>query len=321
MFLMTDFDRSSLIKTLPAYSRSAIGLPNAQIESYLRFYSLYDLAISSHYCFGRLELEGVETAVQSFSQRNEGKTQATVVVIHGYMDHMGLYHHLLRFLYNAGYNVVCFDLSGHGLSEGDPLYVDDFEHYALQLDRLIHYLPQGSTKPIHLVGQSTGAAIVCAQSLLLDRPQSINNGHRILLAPLIRPTLWKSIKRRFRWLRYVIRRVPRHFSLSSHDECFVRFIAERDPLQHKQIPVAWVGAMLAWGDWFEQQSPTALPVSIIQGTSDRTVDWRGNLEVMDRVFPNNELCLIEHARHHLVNESEHYRSQVFSCIEAILSQH
>lgn len=317
---MAHFDRDLLIKSLETFSKAPKGIPNGEVNSYLRHYHLYDLASSGVYRIGRMVLDDVAVTVQLFQKRDVVSTKGLVIVCHGYMDHVGLYRHLITALYQDGFDVLCYDMSGHGLSDGDPLDVDDFEHYALQLNGLIKSFANGENRPIHLIGQSTGGAVICAQHLLLDNPQSLHGGERILLAPLVRPAMWRSIQRRFRWLKYVIRRVPRRYSRSSHNHDFVTFLAENDPLQHNEIPVSWIGAMLAWGDWLEQQKPSAEPVYIVQGTEDRTVDWMHNLQVLKAVFPNNKVMTLKNARHHLVNESAQYLSPMLKFVTSVLSE-
>ncbi|MGH1430190.1 MAG: alpha/beta fold hydrolase [Neptuniibacter sp.] len=317
---MALFDRDILIKSLETFSKAPKGIPNGEVNAYLRHYHLYDSASSGVYRIGRMVLDDVAVTLQLFQQRDAVISKGLVVVCHGYMDHVGLYSHLITALQQDGFDVLCYDMSGHGLSDGDPLDVDDFEHYALQLNGLIKAFAHGGNKSIHLIGQSTGGAVVCAQHLLLDNPQSLQGGKRILLAPLVRPAMWKSIRRRFRWLKYVIRRVPRRYSRSSHNHDFVTFLAENDPLQHNEIPVSWIGAMLAWGDWLEQQKPSVEPVYIIQGTEDRTVDWIHNLQVLEAVFPNNKVMTLKNARHHLVNESAQYLNPVLKFVSSVLSE-
>jgi 3-oxoadipate enol-lactonase len=68
-----------------------------------------------------------------------------------------------------GYNVVAFDLPGHGRSSGDPADWS-FDYAAVTVARLIE---QVSTKPVHLVGISFGGMI--AQVTTLARPELIRS--------------------------------------------------------------------------------------------------------------------------------------------------
>ncbi len=308
---MTGFDRETLIHGLSDFSDAVPGIPSASVRAYLSYYGLLDIAEMARYKIGRLMLDGVAVTVQGFSQPSERQAKGTVLVVHGYMDHMGLYQHLILQLFQGHYDVLCYDLSGHGLSDGTPLLVDDFQHYATQLAELLLILEHELVHPLHLVGQSTGAAVVLAQRLLCGDECRPLCGERVLLAPLVRPAQWKIILRKYRWLKYLLRCVPRSPSRNSHDKQFIRFINKQDPLQHRKIPVRWIGAMLSWGDWIEKHPPVAGRIHMIQGSDDGTVAWQHNMAELKRLFPNLELQLVEGAKHHLVNETPEYRDQVF----------
>ncbi|WP_415904592.1 alpha/beta hydrolase [Neptuniibacter sp. QD48_55] len=317
---MTLFDRDLLVKGLRPYIETGFGIPSESVRAYLACYGLLDIAEKSNYRIGRIALDEVSVTLQSFSVLDRSRNRGTVVLVHGYMDHVGLYQHLIDDLLKSGFDLLCYDLSGHGLSDGDPLAVDDFQHYATQLAELLASLDQELSYPVHLVGQSTGGAVVMAHQLLFTDQTMPSLGERVLLAPLVRPSLWRSIQRKFRWLKYVLRQVPRRYSQNSHDDDFIRFLREGDCLQHREIPVSWVGAMLAWGDWIEAHLPVPGRIHMIQGTLDSTVDWQHNMAVLGRLYPEMELTLIDEAKHHLVNETPQYRDQVFNQIELIFKR-
>lgn len=317
---MYGFDRDILIRGLPPFQRAQPGIPTESVRGYLGFYHLLDLAEKSHYRIGRMCLDEVCVTLQCFSQTENNGKRGSVILIHGYMDHVGLYQHLIYELFGQGFDILCYDLTGHGLSDGDPLSVDDFQHYATQLSELLAQMDQDMVYPVHLIGQSTGAAVLMAHQLLFTDKKTPQLGERILLAPLVRPRLWRSIRRKFRWFKYVLRRIPRRYSRNSHDKAFTRFITQEDPLQHREIPVSWIGAMLAWGDWVEKHKPVPGKLHMIQGTDDGTVDWHHNMAVLGRVYPDLELTLIEEARHHLVNEVPLYRDQMLTQVVNILKQ-
>ena len=311
---MQQFDRHLLVMGLPSYDKADDGIPSEQVRVYLQYYQLLELATHSVYKIGRITLDDVTVTVQRYAQSQRNESRGTVVVVHGYMDHVGLYRHLIGVLLSLKFDVLCYDLTGHGLSDGDALSVDDFKHYATQLAELVSGMKRELQSPIHFVGQSTGAAVVMAHQLLFTEKRLSVLGCRILLAPLVRPSLWRSIRRKFRWFKYVVSKVPRRYSRNSHDVEFRRFITEQDPLQHKEIPVSWIGAMLAWGDWLENHKPVLGKIHMIQGTDDGTVDWHHNMAILGRLYPELELKLVDEAKHHLVNETDQYRSEVFQHI-------
>jgi alpha-beta hydrolase superfamily lysophospholipase len=79
-----------------------------------------------------------------------------------------------------------------------------------------------------------------------------------------------------------------------------------------------VGALKRWLVEFEQYNACDIPVSVVQGALDTTVDWRYNLRAIERKFPHVTTYMIADARHHLVNESQGIRERLCSILDAIL---
>lgn len=237
--------------------------------------------------------------------------RGTTFLVHGYFDHVGLYGHLIEHLIQQGQAVVAFDLPGHGLSGGERLAIDSFARYESVfsdlLARLNHF-----PRPFSVIGQSTGAAIV------LRFLQSRNARHEPcpfrniwLLAPLIKPWHWRFSIWLYRLLNGRVRTTKRKFRRNSHDMVFAEFLEHHEPLQANRIPLIWVGAMKQWIADFNEAPTCTWPITVIQGQQDTTVDWRYNISAIERQFPNAQLVWLPQAMHHLVNEREDIRSQVF----------
>ena len=283
------------------------------LQDYLSFYGLQIVLDAGHSLeASRQHVLGQALFVQHY--RTRLPTRGTVIALHGYLDHSGLYRHMISYMLEIGFDVLIYDLPGHGLSEGAPLSIDAFVTYAEQLTELIESRRESLVGPWVLLGQSTGAAIMVEQQLTF--------GHRnwpvkdqILLAPLVRPCAWQSIASKYRWLRFLIRSVPRRYGNSSHDAEFLDFVRRQDPLQHHRIPVTWIGAMLRWIEEVEQSASLPTQPFCIQGVEDETVEWRHNLGVLGRLYPGLDIHLLQRGRHHLVNEEASIRLHLFQLIE------
>ena len=239
---------------------------------------------------------------------------ATLFLIHGFYDHMGLYRHVVEWGLNRGFVVIACDLPGHGLSSGERASIDDFAQYQATLQGLFIeaqslQLPQ----PWHLCGQSTGGAIVL-DHLLHYGEQSPAQGQAILLSPLVRPRDWGWSKFSYYLLRPFVKGIARRFSENSNDPDFLPFL-QADPLQPVRLPTAWVGALARWIPRIEGASPsTRLPL-VIQGQDDKTVDWQHNLEVLKAKFNQPQVLLLPGARHHLANETAEIREQYLAFLD------
>lgn len=91
--------------------------------------------------------------------------------------------------------------------------------------------------------------------------------------------------------------------------------AKKDPLQCRNISVPWVLAMVEWNKKVEELPPSTQEIYIIQGTMDKTVDWRYNVDFLRKKFPFSQIALVTDARHQIMNEEVKIRNVVFRLIE------
>ncbi|PCH63232.1 MAG: alpha/beta hydrolase [SAR86 cluster bacterium] len=319
MFSLSDAQR--LRQELPPSGLSSND-NNSLIQNYLTHYGLADLAKTYSYGMGRFHSQNFELVCQSFSVPSTSRPpSATVFILHGYFDHTGNYSHLIKHCLDLHCNVVVFDLPGHGLSSGKPASIDSFDQYLQAFHDCIHFVEAqqlGSTKPWHLIGQSTGGAI--AVDALLNSGQSQKFDKTILLAPLLRPKSWLLSKLQIKVLSLFTKSIARGFSNNSHDQNFLNFLRQEDSLQCTRLPIAWVEAMSAYIKKTESANSSQKQLEIIQGSDDGTVNWQHNLSKLKQLFPAANTTMIEGAKHHMANESPHYRDQVFARISEIISK-
>lgn len=257
---------------------------------------------------GRFTVDGYDVVAQAWYP---AQPVATLLVMHGYYDHMGLYRHVVDWGLQMGFAVLACDLPGHGLSSGPRASINEFDEYQAVLKGLLLEaanldLPQ----PWHLLGQSTGAAIVL--DYMLSAPAHPNLGRSILLAPLVRPHGWRWSRLSYEVMRHFVKQIPRRFSENSGDLAFLKFIQSSDPLQPDVLPTAWVGALSRWIPRIEGAAASTHSPIIIQGEADMTVDWQYNLPVLQSKFDKPDILRLADARHHLVNEREALRQEYFT---------
>lgn len=272
----------------------------------------YGLDFSQHgavQCrLGRFLCDGLELVAQLWSP---ARPKASLILLHGYYDHMGLYRHVIDWALGENFAVLACDLPGHGLSAGPRASIDDFATYQRTLQCLFAEadsldLPQ----PWHLCGQSTGGAILLDFLLLGEaRPET---GRTILLAPLVRPRAWTLSKLSYHLIGPFKSAIPRRFSENSGDAEFLDFLRNRDPLQPRSLPTAWVGALARWIPRIEKAPRSLQRPVIVQGEADMTVDWRHNLQVLEDKFNAPEILRLPVARHHLANECAEIRREYFA---------
>ncbi len=102
--------------------------------------------------------------VQVFQPKLKAETdviKGTVFLLHGYLEHSGIYQPIIRELLDQGFSVLTYDLPGHGLSNGSPASIQNFDHYQQVLEAVYRYVNMQLNRPTPWlgIGQSTGGAI------------------------------------------------------------------------------------------------------------------------------------------------------------------
>lgn len=285
-----------------------------EAERYASFYGI-DFARQLddiHHAFGYFDAAGFRIACHLWqpTKRNRG----TVLVSHGYFDHVGLYRHLIAYFLKRGFAVVAYDLPGHGLSSGEAASIDNFGQYQAVLSSCIAHMQQ-LPKPWHWLSQSTGGAI--AMDYLLHTAEDAQPFDKVwLLAPLVWPFGWGSGKYLHALLSPFVKRIKRRFAINSHDQAFLDFLKYADPLQSRRLSLTWISAWKNWLPSILNASSCAKAITVIQGDEDGTVDWHINLPVIQEKFPSADIHMIPGARHQLVNENTAVREQIIALLDA-----
>ena len=274
------------------------------IDRYLNFYRLPKSDDRVTHRVGNVYTDKHRIAVQSWVIPNSKGTQW---LVHGYLDHLGSCQRLIHWMLDAGWSVVAFDLPGHGLSSGKRASIDSFDEYRDALSKTQQSL-KSFPRPWGGVGHSTGASILMTNICCYPRQKPLDSA--ILIAPLVRPKMWRLLQMVYPFYRVAVHKTRRVFNESTHDQEFINFQSQKDPMQPRWIHREWLDAMNRWYHDFRDSSSQPVPIKILQGDADLTVDFRYNVEVIRRIFPDTEVAMVAGGRHHLINESEQYLKPV-----------
>lgn len=312
----------------------------AGIDDYLRFYGFANgreehgrdgHAAECH--IGRFESQGKKLAAYIF---RPAQYKATVIILHGYLNHSGLMRRTAEYLLGQGYAVAMFDLPGHGLSEGRRAAIEDFSQYGCALEDFLNVAKANLHGPYHIVAHSTGASAVMEYLLTngsttampeyeQGRATNLRATARVaptkivLVAPLVRCGFWRPVQV-VRWLLGPMGAVPRIFVKNSSNRQYLAFILFKDPLTVRTISIEWMRAMNLWASRAQQYPASARQVKIIQGDRDMTVDWRYNIGFIRGKFAGTDVTMIEGGDHELLNESDAIRGKVYECISEYLQE-
>jgi len=305
---LTPEQLQALRDSLPAWGEESANAPH--LQAYLDFYSLqFDSPPGVSHQIGTVASGQYRLAAQLWRHPD---AVATVLLIHGYFDHTGLYDKLVAFGLSRACNVLMFDLPGHGLSTGEAAVIDDFAHYSRAIQDVLPCAPV-SQAPLWVMAQSTG----CAGLMDFARQHDWPFAAAVFLAPLVQPRAWWRIRLGHLLLGKFLDGLARRFSRNSSDLAFLEFV-RKDPLQSREVSMRWIAALHRWLSALQRDDLGVGPLLIVQGDADRTVRWRYNLAVVQQLFPESRVELIAGAGHQLANESATIRAQYLGVVQDYL---
>ena len=309
---MTPEELLTLRYQLPPFGEGA--KPSKEMHAFCRFFGLEYAADNPglQHLFGYVDSGRYRLATHLWRQ---DAAVANLLLVHGYYDHTGLFSKLIEWGLSQRCNVLIFDLPGHGLSSGEPAVIGDFAEYACAIKDVLArvWLPE---LPLWVMGQSTGCAALMEFTRHFDWPFQAT----VLLAPLVRPADWRKVSIAQRLLSPFVQSVPRKFSVNTGDETFLAF-QQRDPLQCRTTPLAWLLALRDWLKRFEKQNLGVGPACIVQGDRDQTVDWQYNVPLVQTLFPGSVVVKVEGAGHQLANELPATRARYLHEVTRYLAAH
>lgn len=277
--------------------------------SYFRYYD-FDFKETSH-LWGTFDSGNKKIAAHIFIPAD---SKGSVFLLHGFFDHTGIMKNLIRHCLDRQYTVAVYDLPGHGFSSGEGLAINDFSEYVSVLEDFLkicrHYLP----KPFHLIGHSTGGAIAFEY---MNNTDNIVFEKVVFLAPLIHFTSWKMTKGGYFIAKPFVKSLPRKYRKNSSDSEFLKKY-RNDPLRTKRFPLKWLNAIYKWDKRIKDYKPVSKPVLVIQGTGDKVVDWKYNIEFLEKKLSKIKIKWIQSARHQLLNEKESVKTDVLKSITKYL---
>lgn len=248
--------------------------------------------------------------------------KGVVIMNHGFSEHLGRYEHLARFLYNNGYNVIRYDLRGHGKSTSKRGYLSDYQEFIKDCDTIVDYAKfTFPNLPIVMIGHSMGGLV--SVNYALKHQDKID---RLVLSGPALYDLPKSKGINGIALSVMGTLLPK-FVISNPigDEiCSVKEVVEAnksDPLVLKKVSAGMLYQFLKKGASYikEHQSEISLPLLILHGGDDIIVPQ----EISESFF--REVTSIDKQRivypglyHEIFNENEN--NSIFETIRTWLEE-
>jgi alpha-beta hydrolase superfamily lysophospholipase len=239
---------------------------------------------------------------------------SNLLLLHGYLDHCGMFGYLIEYGLKRGSNVLIFDYPGHGLSTGEPAVIDDFQEYSLAAIAVLA-AAQLPSLPYWTMAQSTG----CSVMMELARAGHWPFSAAVMLAPLVRVADWRFVLCVHSLFGRFIDGKKRTFSVNSSNSEFLAF-QRADPLQSHRLSMRWIGAWRRWLSGLPLEDIGMGPVLVVQGDRDGTVAWKRNMKDIPQLIPHAEIYYLAGAGHQLANESGQFRARYMEQIDQFLGR-
>lgn len=233
-----------------------------------------------------------------------GAAKGTVVLVHGYGEHILRYEHVAKALNAAGFDVRGTDLRGHGQSGGHRGFCLRFSEYLDDLQALIDRAR--SSAPLFLLGHSFGGLIV-TEYVLSRKPSDIAGV--VMSSPFYKLKLEvpkvKVIAARMMSRIYPKLSLPSGLKGEdvSRDPAIVAAY-DRDPLNNKNATARWFTETAQVQDTLLERAPQwKLPTLFLVGAADKVADATRAEEVFGRVGATDKtLKMLTGHYHEVFNE-------------------
>jgi len=252
-----------------------------------------------------------------------GKATASVVIIHGYGEHIGRYDETARALAAAGFNVRGLDLRGHGQSGGVRGFCNRFDEYLEDVDAIVDRA-RGDGLPVFLLGHSFGALV--APHYALRHPTSVAG--LVLTSPYWKLALAQPALKI--WAGKVASMIAPKLALPSglkgNDVCRDPAIAAKydvDPLNNKNATARWFTESTAAQEELLARAPEwKLPTLLLVGEGDRIAAAPQARVVFERIGAKDKtLRMLAGQYHEVLNEPKPTRDQTVTEIVEWLRAH
>lgn len=239
------------------------------------------------------------------------ESRATLVLTHGMGEHSDSYWKTAKDIARLGFDLVAWDVRGHGKSEGKRGHVDSFDDYSHDLAQFLRYLKKAGylKKPFVLMGHSMGGLITMnylVSDEFAENPQPVAC---VLSAPLldvalaVPPVKEAAAKVAYRiWPSMTLTNEIRDEDLTRDPEWLKTY--PRDTLRHDKIsPALFFGMFEAMKNVKDKASQITLPIFLQAAGTDKIVSLDAEKEVFARIGSSDkEMVVYDESYHEIYND-------------------
>ena len=239
--------------------------------------------------------------------------RASVLIIHGYMEHSGRYLEFAHHLAAMGIACCTVDLRGHGQSNGKRGFIKAFSEYRQDLTTAFAAI---TTRPCFVLGHSNGGLVALDAAMKGDLDIAgliLTNPFLGLTRPASGPKLWLGV-----WAGRTLPSLSLPSGVDAADlthDVDKQRAHRRDPLNFSTANAGWYREVTAAQHRLLAQSSVACPVLYIYSDADPVAS-----PTINRTYsallqsPDKTVMLRQGERHEVLNETQ--RVALFNAIGA-----
>lgn len=232
--------------------------------------------------------------------------KANIVINHGFAEHLKRYDHITKRLKTAGYNVLRYDLRGHGQSKGPKGHIKSYSNFLEDANAMVDIInnkyPNLDT---YMLGHSMGGLITTLYGI--NYPSKVKGQILSGAANGIIPNA-SSIKAK--GLAFMAKVFPKMQLKNpvNKDLCSVEEVVEKylnDPLVLKSASLNFYNEFLnqATKESLDKQSTYKLPVLILHGKKDTIVPSKISENFYNNIISKDKkLIIYPELYHEILNE-------------------
>ena len=254
----------------------------------------------------------------------EGKAAAaSVVIVHGYGEHIGRYEETGRALASAGFSVRGLDLRGHGQSGGVRGYCNRFDEYLDDVDAIVARA-RAEGLPLFLFGHSFGGLVV--PFYVLHHPTAVagmvlTSPYWQLALPQPAPKIWAG-----KIASFIAPKLALPTGLKGSDVCKdpeLQAKYDADPLNNKNATARWfTESTAAQAELVVRAPELTTPTLLLVGAADRVAAAPQARVVFERLGSKDKtLRMLEGQYHEVLNEPRPTRTETVREIVEWLRAH
>jgi alpha-beta hydrolase superfamily lysophospholipase len=272
-----------------------------------------------------------ELFYQSWTPMERGvpSARATLVLTHGMGEHSESYVKSADAIARLGWNVIAWDLRGHGRSAGKRGHVDHFTDFTSDYSQLLLHLQKNNqlSLPFAFIGHSMGGLIVL-KYLIDEAKDGASDDPKpracVLSSPLLDVAIKVPLVKEFAakvlnqvWPSLTLFNEIRGTDLTRDPEWLPTY--EKDPLRHDKIsPALYEGMVETMKDVTLNADQVQLPICVLASGTDKIVSLPATKVMFERLgSPNKKMIIYQDSYHEIFNDLE--RDKVFQDLNAFLS--